>query len=210
MLLLLTCVTTCDVSQVHLAVLLEIPPESDAGVPAGMVLVVRHLSERERGAFQLCSERRELLSLVDAEAAAQASSHAACGRRGEVGRVVRGGVATKGEEEEGEVDEFVDAGKRLEKHVWFADEVEEEEEEWHECVEVDDARRQVVVKVQHLGMAGVMRSDLRNIGRVANFLSPQLPFDLTSVRGGGVKRGKGAREWDGILHGHSADGSQLG
>ncbi|CAI5970962.1 unnamed protein product [Closterium sp. NIES-65] len=41
--------------------------------------------------------------------------------------------------------------------------------------------RAVVVKVQHLGMDIIMRSDLRNIGRVAEFLSPQLPFDLRNI-----------------------------
>ncbi|KAL3692088.1 hypothetical protein R1sor_005739 [Riccia sorocarpa] len=39
----------------------------------------------------------------------------------------------------------------------------------------------VVIKVQHLGMEVVMKSDLRNIVWVAKFLEGQLPFDLSPV-----------------------------
>eukprot|EP00850_Spirogloea_muscicola_P007159 SM000035S13139 [mRNA] locus=s35:689645:692460:+ [translate_table: standard] len=41
--------------------------------------------------------------------------------------------------------------------------------------------RQVVVKVQHLGMDAIMASDLRNIGRVAKLVKPHLPFDLEPI-----------------------------
>ncbi|CAM6100827.1 unnamed protein product [Calypogeia fissa] len=46
--------------------------------------------------------------------------------------------------------------------------------------ELKDGRR-VVIKVQHLGMELVMKSDLRNIVWVAKFLEGQLPFDLGPV-----------------------------
>lgn len=44
------------------------------------------------------------------------------------------------------------------------------------------AKRDVVVKVQHPDMCRLMDSDVRNLGRLSEFVKPWLPFDPIPVR----------------------------
>ncbi|CAL8465797.1 g5333 [Coccomyxa elongata] len=60
--------------------------------------------------------------------------------------------------------------------------------------------REVVLKVQHPDMKGLMGSDVRNLGRLADFVRGTLPFDVFRVsspsRVGGDARDETAKEFD--------------
>ncbi|CAI5533334.1 unnamed protein product [Closterium sp. Naga37s-1] len=198
---------SASIAQAHAAVLLHSLPENLPTDPTKVLPILPHLTSKEKDALGIAAECTEVCFVAKTDRL-WVTPLTEEGEQEEEGEEEQFFDGEGGESSESgdERDDFFDA--HSEAHELGADvansshvaacegreggatgaaeggtgeEGGNEEENERERERERQRGRAVVVKVQHLGMDIIMRSDLRNIGRVAEFLSPQLPFDLRNI-----------------------------